>query len=31
MIKKIIPMRRLGQPKDIAQVAVFLASADRGT
>jgi 3-oxoacyl-[acyl-carrier protein] reductase len=28
MIKKIIPMRRLGQPEDIARVAVFLASAD---
>jgi 3-oxoacyl-[acyl-carrier protein] reductase len=28
MIKKIIPMRRLGQPEDIAHVAVFLASAD---
>src|ERR1700730_1089998 len=27
MIKKIIPMRRLGQPEDIARVAVFLASA----
>src|SRR3954470_3370485 len=26
MIKKIIPMRRLGQPDDIAQLAVFLAS-----
>lgn len=26
IIKKIIPMRRLGQPSDIAQVAVFLAS-----
>jgi 3-oxoacyl-[acyl-carrier protein] reductase len=30
MIKKIIPMRRLGQPEDIARVAVFLASADSG-
>ncbi len=29
-IKKIIPMRRLGQPEDIAKVAVFLASADSG-
>jgi 3-oxoacyl-[acyl-carrier protein] reductase len=29
-IKKIIPMRRLGQPEDIARVAVFLASADGG-
>jgi 3-oxoacyl-[acyl-carrier protein] reductase len=27
-IKKHIPMRRLGQPDDIARVAVFLASAD---
>ena len=26
LIKKMIPMRRLGQPDDIAQVAVFLAS-----
>jgi 3-oxoacyl-[acyl-carrier protein] reductase len=26
IIKKIIPMRRLGQPNDIAQVALFLAS-----
>lgn len=26
--KKLIPMRRLGQPEDIARVAVFLASAD---
>jgi 3-oxoacyl-[acyl-carrier protein] reductase len=26
LIKKIIPMRRLGQPDDIAQAAVFLAS-----
>ena len=26
MIKKMIPMRRLGQPDDIAKVAVFLAS-----
>jgi 3-oxoacyl-[acyl-carrier protein] reductase len=30
MIKKFIPMRRLGQPDDIARVAVFLASADSG-
>jgi 3-oxoacyl-[acyl-carrier protein] reductase len=30
LIKKIIPMRRLGQPEDIARVAVFLASADSG-
>ncbi|HLJ96136.1 MAG TPA: 3-oxoacyl-ACP reductase family protein [Gemmataceae bacterium] len=28
MIKKIIPLRRLGQPEDIARVALFLASAD---
>jgi len=28
LIKKMIPMRRLGQPEDIARVAVFLASAD---
>ena len=28
LIKKLIPMRRLGQPDDIARVAVFLASAD---
>jgi len=26
LIKKMIPMRRLGQPEDIAKVAVFLAS-----
>ena len=30
IIKKMIPMRRLGQPEDIARVAVFLASADSG-
>ncbi len=30
LIKKMIPMRRLGQPDDIARVAVFLASADSG-
>jgi 3-oxoacyl-[acyl-carrier protein] reductase len=30
VIKKLIPMRRLGQPEDIARVAVFLASADSG-
>jgi 3-oxoacyl-[acyl-carrier protein] reductase len=30
LIKKYIPMRRLGQPEDIARVAVFLASADSG-
>ncbi len=28
LIKKIIPMRRIGQPEDIAKVAVFLASDD---
>jgi 3-oxoacyl-[acyl-carrier protein] reductase len=28
LIKKMIPMRRLGQPDDIAKVAVFLASGD---
>jgi 3-oxoacyl-[acyl-carrier protein] reductase len=28
LIKKIIPMRRLGQPDDVARVVVFLASAD---
>jgi 3-oxoacyl-[acyl-carrier protein] reductase len=28
LVKKMIPMRRLGQPADIARVAVFLASAD---
>lgn len=28
MIKKIIPMRRLGQPEDIARVVVFLAGPD---
>jgi 3-oxoacyl-[acyl-carrier protein] reductase len=26
-IKKIVPMKRLGQPDDIAQLAVFLASS----
>jgi 3-oxoacyl-[acyl-carrier protein] reductase len=30
MIKKVIPMRRLGQPDDIARVVVFLASTDSG-
>jgi 3-oxoacyl-[acyl-carrier protein] reductase len=30
LIKKFIPMRRLGQPEDIARVAVFLASAEAG-
>jgi 3-oxoacyl-[acyl-carrier protein] reductase len=28
VIKKVIPMRRYGQPEDVAKVAVFLASAD---
>src|SRR5947209_14930315 len=28
MIKKIIPMRRIGVPEDVAKVAVFLASDD---
>jgi 3-oxoacyl-[acyl-carrier protein] reductase len=28
LIKKMIPLKRLGQPEDIAKVAVFLASAD---
>jgi 3-oxoacyl-[acyl-carrier protein] reductase len=28
LIKKMIPMRRLGQPDDIARVVAFLASAD---
>jgi 3-oxoacyl-[acyl-carrier protein] reductase len=30
LIKKFIPMRRIGAPDDIARVAVFLASADSG-
>jgi 3-oxoacyl-[acyl-carrier protein] reductase len=30
LIKKMIPMKRLGQPDDIAKAAVFLASADGG-
>src|SRR5260370_1414100 len=30
LIKKMIPMRRLGQPDDIARVAVFLASEEGG-
>src|SRR5207302_11486135 len=30
LIKKMIPMRRLGKPEDIARVAVFLASEDGG-
>ncbi len=29
-IAKAVPMKRLGQPADIARVAVFLASADSG-
>jgi 3-oxoacyl-[acyl-carrier protein] reductase len=28
VIRKLIPMRRLGQPDDVARVAVFLASAE---
>jgi 3-oxoacyl-[acyl-carrier protein] reductase len=28
LIKKVIPMKRLGQPHDIARVALFLASED---
>jgi 3-oxoacyl-[acyl-carrier protein] reductase len=28
LIKKMIPMKRIGAPEDIAKVAVFLASAD---
>jgi 3-oxoacyl-[acyl-carrier protein] reductase len=28
LIKKVIPMKRLGQPQDIARVALFLASED---
>ena len=30
LIKKLIPMRRIGKPEDIARVAVFLASEDGG-
>ncbi|GIW79696.1 MAG: hypothetical protein KatS3mg105_1503 [Gemmatales bacterium] len=30
IIKKMIPMRRLGKPEDIARVAVFLASEESG-
>jgi 3-oxoacyl-[acyl-carrier protein] reductase len=30
IIKKMIPMRRVGTPEDIAKVAVFLASPDSG-
>jgi len=28
LIKKMIPMKRIGTPEDIARVAVFLASPD---
>jgi 3-oxoacyl-[acyl-carrier protein] reductase len=28
LLKKLVPMRRLGQPEDIARVVVFLASPD---
>jgi 3-oxoacyl-[acyl-carrier protein] reductase len=28
LIKKMIPLKRLGQPDDIAKTAVFLASTD---
>jgi 3-oxoacyl-[acyl-carrier protein] reductase len=28
LIKKMIPMRRLGPPEDVARVAVFLASSE---
>jgi 3-oxoacyl-[acyl-carrier protein] reductase len=30
LIKKMIPMKRLGKPEDIARVVVFLASPDAG-
>jgi 3-oxoacyl-[acyl-carrier protein] reductase len=30
LIKKMIPMKRLGKPEDIARVAVFLAGPDSG-
>jgi len=30
LIKKYVPMRRLGQPDDVARVVLFLASADSG-
>jgi 3-oxoacyl-[acyl-carrier protein] reductase len=30
LIKKVIPMRRIGTPEDIAKVAVFLAGPDAG-
>src|SRR5207245_3423370 len=28
LIKKIVPMKRLGQPQDVARVALFLASEE---
>jgi 3-oxoacyl-[acyl-carrier protein] reductase len=28
MIEKMIPLKRLGKPEDIARAALFLASAD---
>jgi len=30
LIKKVIPMRRIGTPEDVAKVAVFLAGPDAG-
>jgi 3-oxoacyl-[acyl-carrier protein] reductase len=30
LIKKLIPLKRLGKPEDVARVAVFLASEDGG-
>jgi 3-oxoacyl-[acyl-carrier protein] reductase len=30
LLKKLIPMKRLGQPQDIARVALFLAGEDSG-
>ena len=30
LVKKAIPLRRLGRPEDVARLAVFLASADSG-
>ena len=30
LIKRVIPMRRIGQPEDVSRVAVFLASEDSG-
>jgi 3-oxoacyl-[acyl-carrier protein] reductase len=30
VLKKLIPMRRLGQPEDVARVVVFLAGPDSG-